>query len=166
MATGWQWRVPAALALSVLALAFAACEPSGGDDDGGGGSDSGGTGSGSSQADAGEKTGTEDTDTRPDFGGGDVAYFDFDQDKVSLTAQQAADLVMDAGLKFGDDMQQDPEYVSCNGTEESASGDEAAFDALDCYVEVPGVVPYKVTVTVPEAGQAQAEFEGVASGEP
>ena len=161
MATGWQWRLRAALALIVLALAFAACEPSGGDD-GGGGSDSGGTGSESSQADAGEETGTDDTDTRPDFGGENVAYLVVNPDVDSLTAQEAADLVLDAGLKFGDSTQQDPQYVRCTGTEESTSGDEAVFDALDCYVEVPGVVPYKITVTVPEAGKAKAEFAGVA----
>jgi hypothetical protein len=161
MATGWQWRVRAALALSVLVLVFAACEPSGGDD-GGGGSSSGGTGSESSQAAAGEKTGDKETKTGPNFGGGDVAYMKVAQDKDSLTAQQAADLVLDAGLKFGDDTQQDPQYVRCTGTGESGSGDEAAFDALDCYVEVPGVVPYKITVTVPEAGKAKAEFAGVA----
>jgi hypothetical protein len=166
MVTGWQWRVLAALALSVLALAVVACGESG-DSGGSSGStsDSGGTKTHSEtpEADAGDPIDGPKADAEPNLGG-DVAFFELpDPDKDAMTPQQAADFVLESGLAFSGGTEHDPAYVRCAGKEESGSGDEASFGALDCYIEVPDVAPYRVTLTVANDGKAKAEFDGVAN---
>jgi hypothetical protein len=163
--SGLRWRVVVALVVSALAAFGGACEGGGGggDDGGGGSSDGGGGSSGggtNTVAEAGEQQDEPITDPGSNLGGtGSLGGPPPPQGVWS--AQDAANAVLATGVSFDDGTEHQPGYVQCAGDEATASDDGAKFSEFDCLVEVPGVAPYRIDLTVTEDA-AKVSFNGLA----
>lgn len=75
--------------------------------------------------------------------------------QTSWTAQQAANQLFQAGVVYSNGVVHRPGYVWCRGVG-GASSD--GFTVFECYLEVAGIRPYNVRMTVAGPNRAEVAF--------
>lgn len=155
-------RIFVGLPLLLAALCFNACGGGDGNEDGQDGRPTEpATNNQAPQADAGSPSGAPASNVDVNLGSGALGGPPVPPEQPAWTAQEAASQVF-SGLAYGDGTQQKPEYVSCTSDPASATGDGSRFRMFECYVEVAGVAPYNISLTVTEPDRAEFQFRAFA----